>query len=72
MLSVPAMNESSIQKTQEPSELDQPFWAVVSFEQVEVTGLTYAQAEQKMQELDAKSITGLCIVTDDAASRITT
>ena len=71
MTSAREMNESSTQKSQEPGELGQPLWAVVSFDQVEAIGLTYAEAEQKMLELDAKGTTGLCIVTNDAASRIT-
>jgi hypothetical protein len=72
MTSAQKMNESSTQKSQEPGELDQPLWAVVSFEQIEATGLTYAEAEQKMRELDGEDVAGLCIITNDAASRITT
>ena len=72
MISARDMSETSTRKTPEQSELDQPHWAVVSFEQVEATGLTYTQADKKMRELDARGVAGLCIVTDDAASRITT
>lgn len=53
------------------SELDEPLWSVVSFDQREAGGLTYAQAVQLMSELDALDVTGLCIVTDAAAGRIT-
>jgi hypothetical protein len=65
------MSETSTQKRQDKGELDQPHWAVVSFDQVEATGLTYPQAVEKMRELDANDVAGLCIVTDDAAARIT-
>jgi hypothetical protein len=34
--------------------------------------MTYAQAVEKLQELDENDVSGLCIVTDDAALRITT
>lgn len=66
------MSDTSSRKGQDRSELDRPHWAVVSFEQVEDTGLTYPQAVEKMRELDANDVVGLCIVTDDAALRITT
>lgn len=52
------------------SELRAPVWSVVSFEKCEASGLTYAQAEQKLSELEAQKISGLCIVTDEAAARI--
>jgi hypothetical protein len=63
------MNETSAQRLEHSSELDEPIWAVVSFERIEASSLTYPQATEKMQELDAKNITGLCIVTVEAAAR---
>lgn len=54
----------------ERSELDEPIWSVVSFDRCEASGLTYAAAAQKMAELDAGKVSGLCVVTDEAASRI--
>jgi hypothetical protein len=54
----------------ERSELDEPIWSVVSFDRCEASGLTYAAAAQKMAELDARKVSGLCVVTDEAASRI--
>lgn len=53
-----------------PNELREPFWSVISFEKCEAGGLTYAQAEQKLSELDAQNVSGLCIVTDETAARI--
>lgn len=53
-----------------PSELDEPVWSVISFERCEASGLTHAQAVEKLVELECQNIAGLCIVTDDAAARI--
>lgn len=61
-------------ETNEPEaavcEIDQPAWSVVSFDKVEAGGLTYYQAVRLIDELDAEGVTGLCIVTDAAASHI--
>ena len=54
------------------SELDEPIWSVVSFERVEANGLGYAEADRLLSELDDRGVPGLCIVTDEAASRIKT
>ncbi len=53
-----------------PSELGEPRWAVVSFENCIEAGLTYDEAAQKLRKLAAEDISGLCIVTDEAAYRI--
>lgn len=53
------------------SELLSERWSVVSFDKCEASGLTYAVAIQRMAELDKRRIAGLCIVTDEAAARIT-
>ena len=53
-----------------PAELRLPVWSVISFEKCEASGLTYAQAEQKQSELEAQNVSGLCIVTDEVAARI--
>ena len=59
------------EKQDEPvSELDLPVWSVVSFERCEASGLTYTEAMQKLAELEAKKVSGLCVVTDEAASRV--
>jgi hypothetical protein len=53
-----------------PRELRLNVWSVVSFEKCEAGGLTYAEAEQKLSSLKAQKVSGLCIVTDEAAARI--
>jgi len=52
-------------------ELNAPHWSVVSFETCLASGLTYDKAAKKMKRLTAKKIAGLCIVTNEAAERIT-
>ncbi len=52
------------------SELDEPCWSLVSFEQIEAGGLTYRQAAELMWLLDSHGITGLCVITDEAAARM--
>ena len=51
------------------SELTEKQWAVLSERGCEATGLAYMDAHQVMQDLMRKKISGLCIVTDDAARR---
>ena len=53
------------------SELDEPRWSVVSFERTEASGLNYLQAERRLNEFDSQGVAGLCIVTDEAAARVT-
>jgi hypothetical protein len=52
-------------------ELNAPHWSVVSFETCLASGLTYDKAVKKMKQFTTKKIAGLCIVTDEAAERIT-
>jgi hypothetical protein len=52
------------------NELEQPRWAVISFERREGDALTYLQAVQMLKELESQKVTGLAIVTDEAAARI--
>jgi len=52
------------------SELERPMWAVVSFDRIEVSRLTYAQAVFVMNELASQGVAGLCILTDEAARRL--
>ena len=52
------------------SELAMPQWSVVSFDKCEASGLTYAEAAKLMGEMEAAGVYGLCIVTDEAASRV--
>ena len=52
------------------TELDETQWAVISFDRCEASSLTYKQAAQKLAELQARDIAGLCIVTNDVAKRL--
>lgn len=52
------------------SELNEPRWSVVSFDKLEAKNLTYDEAAQKLKEFAAAKISGLCIITDEAAARI--
>ena len=54
----------------EGNELNQPIWAVVSFDKCEAANLTYPEAAQMMAELDEKKIAGLCIITSEAAVKL--
>jgi hypothetical protein len=63
----PAENDSKMEIS---FELGEPRWAVVTFESCAAKDLTYEQAFQKMQELKEQNVSGLCIVTNEAAERI--
>lgn len=52
------------------SELKLPRWSIVTFEGVAMSGLDYEEALKWLEKLDQQKISGLCIVTDDAAARI--
>ena len=51
------------------SELEETRWAILSFDRIEATGLTYPQAAHWINELELQGKTGLCLVTDEAAAR---
>lgn len=51
-------------------ELNEPRWAVVSFDKREAAGLTYTEAEAKMDELLNQNVYGLCIVTDEVGAKV--
>ena len=53
-----------------PSELSDPRWSVISFEKCEATELTYDEAVLKLQKLAANEISGLCVVTYEAAQKV--
>lgn len=53
------------------SELNEPVWSVVSFEKSLKNNLTYDEALELMEKSKAKKISGLCIITDEAAQRLT-
>ncbi|MEZ5346443.1 MAG: hypothetical protein R2681_18675 [Pyrinomonadaceae bacterium] len=63
----PAENESP--KTT-GSELSQKIWSVVTFDGLAASGITYQEALEKMAVLTGENVSGLCIVTDEAAARI--
>lgn len=52
------------------SEINARRWSVVSFESVAAKNLTYNDAVKKLKRLEAKKIAGLCIVTNEAAAKI--
>jgi hypothetical protein len=51
------------------SELTEQRWAVLSERGLEATGLTYHQAAEMMRSLVREKISGLSVITDDAARR---
>lgn len=52
------------------SELREPRWAVVTFESCAVSGQTYDEAFELLKKLEGEKVSGLCIVSDEAAKRI--
>lgn len=54
----------------EKTELEQATWSVITFEGVAVSNLTYQEARQWLDKLNEQKISGLCIVTDEAAVRM--
>ena len=52
------------------SELEMERWAVLSDRGVEATGLTHEDARRLVHRLAGEGRHGLCIVTDEAASRM--
>jgi hypothetical protein len=51
------------------SELTERRWAVLSERGCEATELTYAQALEMMRALMREKVSGLSVITDEAASR---
>ncbi len=51
-------------------DLNAPVWSVVSFDTRLARNLTYHAAIEKLNEFFAAKVSGLCIVTDEAAERI--
>jgi hypothetical protein len=52
------------------SELEKPIWSVASPAAREAGGMTYRQASDLLEALEASDMNGLCIVTDEAAARL--
>lgn len=53
------------------SELGKERWSVLSDRSVEASGLVHEDARRLVHRLAGEGRHGLCIVTDEAASRIT-
>ena len=53
-----------------PSELVEPIWSVITYETVAAGGLTYDEATKLADKLKAERVSGICIITDEAANRI--
>lgn len=51
------------------SELAEARWAVMSERDCEANGLTYAQAVELMRALQREKVSGLSVITDEAARR---
>ena len=66
----PEMSAEPAEEKENLSELEQKIWAVVSFEKCEKTGLTYDEAAAELERLRAENISGLCILTAEAAEKI--
>jgi hypothetical protein len=62
--------ENSEATENDANELETQQWSVVSFEGVAMSGLSYEEARQWVEKLNAQKISGLCIITDEAAARI--
>ena len=65
-----AVQESVQTETAEVTELEDRRWAVISFDKVEGGNLSYNEASRLLADLDARGVTGLCIVTDHVAARL--
>lgn len=52
------------------SELNERCWAVISERGREAEGLPYAEAGKLARELRGEKLSGLCVVTDAAASHL--
>ena len=62
--------ESASSSEEFTSELKLSGWSIVTFEGVAVSGLDYEEATKWLRKLEEQKISGLCIVTDEAAERI--
>lgn len=52
------------------SDLSKPQWSVVAFDGLAASGITYHEAMAKMAQLTGENVSGLCIITDEAAARL--
>ena len=51
------------------SELSEQRWAVLSERGCEATGMTYAEAAEMMRALVREKVSGVSVITDEAARR---
>ena len=54
------------------SDLERKTWSVISERGCEASALTYEEARRLVHRLGGEGRHGLCIITDEAASRMTT
>ncbi len=52
------------------SELDARIWSLITFDRCAASGLTHWEAAEKLEKLKSEKVSGLCIVTDEAAARM--
>jgi hypothetical protein len=64
-----AENNLSTDSANYSSEWEQPCWSVVTYETVAVSNLTYNEALSWIEKLKSQKVSGLCIVTNAAATR---
>lgn len=64
------MQAAPEEETAAAGELAAPRWSVVTFETVAAGNLSYDEASKLMEKLSRQKVSGLCIVTDEAAARI--
>ena len=63
--------ENSAEKREDfTSELDAPVWSVISFEKRVGQNLNYADARAMLDKLVGEKVSGLCIITDEAAEKM--
>ena len=52
------------------SELDEQIWSVISFENRVGKNLTYREAAALLEKLSGEKVSGLCVITDEAAEKM--
>lgn len=51
-------------------ELNDSNWSVVTHNSIAASHLTYGEAAKKAEELKKQGISGICVITDEAAARV--
>ena len=62
--------KKSTDNVNSPSELSEPIWSVVTYETVAASNLSYDEAKDLAEKLKNERVSGLCIVTDEAARKL--